>query len=231
MEDFAIVMFSCDKNYDLWPIFKHCLDKYWKDHPTTYLFTETKKCNYFNTINFNYPLDKWTLRMRQSLSMVKEKKILFICDDCFLKEEVNYKKLKEALDLLKNDVACVQLELSVSKFDVKTEHKGFRRKTMYSPYIVSFFCGLWQRDKLIEIMDGESDPWDKENHADNRGYTYYQISDDKILSWFNDGTGHNGAIKFGDWQEGIYDFLEKEGLEDDVDFSRRFFVTQREQAR
>ena len=227
MEDFAIVIFSCDKNDDLWPIFNHCLNKYWSDHPKTYLFTETKQCKYFNTINFDYPLDKWTVRMRNSLDMVKEKKILFICDDCFLKEKVNYKKLNEALDLLKDDIACIQLELSISKFDVKTGRKGFRKKTMNSPYIVSFFCGLWQKDKLREVMDGEFNPWKKENKADPKGYTYYQISDEKILSWFNDATGKNGAIRFGDWQNGIYDFLEKEGLEDDVDFSRRMFVSQR----
>lgn len=227
MEDFAIVIFSCDKNDDLWPVFNHCLNKYWKDHPITYMFTETKKCDLFKTINFDIPLEKWSLRMRQSLGMVKENKILFICDDVFLKEKVNTKKLKEALELLKDDVASIQLELSISKFDVKTEHKGFRRKTAYSPYKVSFFCGLWQRDKLIDILDGEKNPWVKENTADPKNYTYYQISGEKILSWFNDSTGHNGAIKFGDWQNGIYDFLEKEGLEDEVDFSRRLFVAQR----
>ena len=229
MEDFAIVMFSCDKNDDLWPIFNHCLNKYWKDHPTIYMFTETKKCNLFKTINFDYPLDKWTVRMRKSLAKVKENKILFICDDCFLREKVNYKKLNEALALLKDDVVSIQLELSISKFDVKTEHKGFRKKTQYSPYIVSFFCGLWQKDKLIEMLDGESDPWTRENTADNKGYTYYQICDDKIISWFNDATGKNGALKYGEWQDGIYDFLEKEGLEDDVDFSKRRFVSQRKQ--
>ena len=86
---------------------------------------------------------------------------------------------------------------------------------------------MGQKDKLIELLDGESDPWNKENNCDNKGYTYYQISDDKILSWFNDATGKNGALKYGDWQEGIYEFLEKEGLEDEVDFSRRLFVAQR----
>ena len=128
MEDFAIVIFSCDKNDDLWPIFNHCLNKYWKDHPTTYMFTETKKCDYFKTINYNYPLNKWSLRMRKSLNDVKEKKVLFICDDIFIKGKINHKKLKEALELLKDDIACIQFELSVSKYDVKTEHKGFRRK-------------------------------------------------------------------------------------------------------
>ncbi len=230
MEDFAIVIFSCDKNDDLWPVFNHCLNKYWKDHPITYLLTETKKCKFFKTINFDYPLEKWSLRMRKSLLMVKEKKILFICDDVFLREKVNQEKLKEALDLLKDDIACIQLETSVCKYDVKTEHKGFRRKTKYSPYKVSFFCGLWQRDKLIDILDGEKKPWDMENEADTnadaKGYTYYQISGDKILSWFNDATRKNGAIRYGAWQEGIYDFLQKEGLADDMDFSKRIFVSQ-----
>ena len=192
------------------------------------MFTETKKCDYFKTINYNYPLNKWSLRMRKSLNDVKEKKVLFICDDIFIKEKINHKKLKEALELLKDDIACIQFELSVSKYDVKTEHKGFRRKTKHSPFIISFFCGLWQKDKLIDILDGEYNPWAKESNADPKSYTYYQISGEKILSWFNEGYCKNGALRHGEWQQGIYDFLQKEGLEDDVDFSRRTFVSQRE---
>ena len=67
---------------------------------------------------------------------------------------------------------------------------------------------------------------DADTNADAKGYTYYQISGDKILSWFNDATRKNGAIRYGAWQEGIYDFLQKEGLADDMDFSKRIFVSQ-----
>ena len=92
MDDLAIVCFSCDKNDEVWPTFKILLDRYWKDHPITYLLTETHKCSFMNTINYNYPLNEWTTRIIKSLQDIEENKILFICDDCFLDNYVNIEK-------------------------------------------------------------------------------------------------------------------------------------------
>ena len=78
MNDLAVVCYSCDKNEEVWPIYKKCIDKYWPNHPNIYLLNETKKCDYMNTICYDYDLDHWTIRIRKSLEQIKEeeKKIL-----------------------------------------------------------------------------------------------------------------------------------------------------------
>ena len=58
MDDLAIVIFSCDKNEELWPIFYKCLNKYWANHPKAYLLTETIPCSLFETINYDFDVEE-----------------------------------------------------------------------------------------------------------------------------------------------------------------------------
>ena len=50
---------------------------------------------------------------------------------------------------------------------------------------------------------------------------FLQVSDEKVISWFNDRYGGNGAIRHGKWQHGVEDFIKNEGLV--VDFSKKGF--------
>ena len=220
MDDFGIVVFSCDKNEEVWPVFKHCLDKYWKHHPNTYLLTETKRSKDINTICKNYELNKWTRRIRESLAEIPEKNVLFICDDCFLNQPVNIIKLNQSIDLLNHDnVACVQYEVSGDPYDIDCEYLGFKKKTPQSRYVVSFLCGIWEKDKLIDVLEGESNPWDLEWRQVSKGYDYYQVANSKVLSWYRDGLGDNAALRQGKWMPGIKDFLGEENLV--VDLSKK----------
>ena len=213
MDDFAIVVFSCDKNDEVWPVFKHCLDKYWDNHPNTYLLTETIKYNEIKTICRNYEIDKWTRRIRESLEEIPENNLLFICDDCFLNKKINYEKFLKSLDLLnKDNVACVQYEVSGDPADIDCEYEGFKKKTPNSMYVVSLLCGIWKKDKLIKVIEEDMSPWNIEQKQDSKGFDYYQVKDDKILSWYRDALGANAAIRMGRWMPGIKEFLQEENL-------------------
>ena len=51
-----ILVLSCDKNKDLWEPFKHCIEKYYPNHPEIIYATETIKNPYYRTICYNIPL-------------------------------------------------------------------------------------------------------------------------------------------------------------------------------
>ena len=188
MNDLAIVCFTCDNNEELWPTFYTCLEKYWPNHPQVYLLTETLNYPNMKTINYNYDLDHWTTRIYKSLEEIKENNILFICDDCFLNAPVNIEKLEQALLLLKENVACINLELSFLEEDEDSPFEGFKFKPVGAPCRLSFLCGLWNREKLINILNKKScSPWELEDSQNTEGYDIYQVSDIKILSWFRDG--------------------------------------------
>ena len=224
MNNLAIVIFSCDKNEELWPIFYHCLNKYWNNHPKTYLLTETIQSSYFDTINYNYDVEQWSKRIRYSLNDIKEDNIIFICDDCFLDKEVNLEKLEKSIEILENDgYSNIQFELCYDGADIDSKYPGFKDKTIYSAYKFSFLCGLWKKEKLIDILKVDGNPWDIEcsQKYDPDKHKFMEISDEKVISWFNDGYGGNGAVKYGRWRPSVVDFLKKENIE--VDFSKKGF--------
>ena len=218
MDDLAIVCFSCDNNEEVWPTFMTCLDKYWPNHPITYLLTETLSYPYMHTINYNYDINSWSTRIYKSLEDIKENKIVFICDDCFLNAPVNIEKLKQALAIIKDNTATVNFELSFREEDMDCEYEGFKYKPFNTPCRLSFLCGLWDKEKLIDILKiSNSNPWDLEDKQDSKGYDIYQVADSKILSWFRDGPYQFAAAFRGLWSRELPEFLEKEGITMDYD--------------
>ena len=219
LEDFAIVVFSCDKNDDVWPVFYRCLNKYWPDHPKTYLLNETKKYS-----NFDYDLDHWTKRIRESLEMIPYSKILFICDDCFLNAPVNVDKLQDGLKLLdRKNAACVNLEILYDYTDIETGIKGFKKKTTGKRnFLLNLLCGLWNKDVLIDILSyKDCNPWLVEKEQNHKGYDYYQTVYDKVLSWFRDTPGLGASIRFGKWSHDVECFAKQENII--IDFSKKGF--------
>ena len=216
-------MFSCDKNEELWPVFNHCLEIYWPNHPNSYLLTETKKYKDIKTITKNYDIDKWTKRIRESLKEVKESKIIFICDDCFLNKMVNLTKLGDALNLLEYDnTASVNFEILHDPADIPAEVPGFKKKTARTLHKVSLLCGIWNKDKLLNVLEEKDcSPWKVEQDDNDMGYSFYVTENEKVLSWYRDGPGENAAIRQGKWMHGIEDFAQKEHLK--IDFEKKGF--------
>ena len=213
MDDLAIVCFSCDKNEEVWPTFKILLDRYWENHPKTYLLTETLNSPLMETINYDYPLNKWTKRIYKSLKDIKENKIIFICDDCFLDNYVNIEKLKKCLEILKDNVAYINLELSFDQNDGICEYEGFKKKMPNSSFKLSLLCGLWDKYKLMDILSvNECSPWALEADQIINGYDVYQVDKVKVLSWFRDGPKQCGAKYAGKWALELPEFLKKENI-------------------
>ena len=52
-----ILIISCDKNEDIWQPFNTLYKKYWKHDYKTFIVTETKDCEYFETIKTQRVLD------------------------------------------------------------------------------------------------------------------------------------------------------------------------------
>ena len=218
----AIVVYSCDKNDEVWPIYISCLDKYWENHPKVYLLNETKKYDKIPTITYNYDLELWTKRIRQSLKDISEKYIIFMCDDCFLNSNINLEKLKRCINILDNTkYSNIQFEISTDSNDKISIFPGFKEKTKYSTYVISLLCRIWKKDALIDILKDDSNPWMVEYNQKYGNHKFLQVTDEKVISWFNDQIGGNGAIRYGKWQHGIEDFLKKENIE--VDFSKKGF--------
>lgn len=215
-----ILVLSCDKNEDTFEPFHHCIEKYWKDHPEIIYATETIQNPYYKTISKNYPLEIWTKRIRETLNEIDDKEILIMIDDCFIRKEVDVERIKYARSNLKGNIAMFNFEKSFDINDEETDLKGFKKRQHGSPYEVSIMCGLWQKDKLIKVLEKDSNPWQVEINQDNKGFDYYINSGDYIIDWGYETFIFTGICK-GKWCKNVIPFFEKEGIK--IDYEKRGF--------
>lgn len=214
-----IFVCGCDKNEDLFEPFHHCIEKYWPNHPKIFYSTETIKNPFYETICVDIPLDKWTKRIRDSLAQVEDDAILLLMDDIFIRAPVDEKRIEYAKNLLGGNIALVNLEKEWDKINEDVGLAGFKRRTK-GMFRISLMCGIWDRLKLIDILDEDSDPWAVENAQRTKGYDYYINSGNDIID-FGYKTFENCSIMDGKWCRKIIPFFEREGIV--IDYSKRGF--------
>ena len=215
-----ILVLSCDKNEDTFEAFHHCMEKYWENHPEVIYATETIKNPYYKTISKNYPLEIWTKRIRETLEEIDDDKILIMIDDCFIRNKVDVKRIDYAKKHLKGNIAMFNFEKSFDSNDIETTLKGFKKRKHNSPYEVSIMCGLWDKEKLLNVIKENSNPWEVEGKQNNCGYDYYINSGDYIIDWGYKTFIFTGICK-GKWCRNIVPFFEKEGIV--IDYEKRGF--------
>ena len=196
------------------------MEKYYKTHPEIIYATETKENPYYKTICINYPIEKWTKRIRETLREIDDEQILIMIDDCFIRNKVDTKRIRYASTKLKGNIAMFNFEKSFDSNDEETKLEGFKKRQHGSPYEVSLMCGLWQKDKLLEILKEDSNPWQVEYGQKNCGFDYYINSGDYIIDWGYVTWKPAGLCK-GLWCREVVAFFEKEGIK--VDYEKRGF--------
>lgn len=210
--EMKIVVFSCDNNEDTWEAFHHCLEKYWPTHPEVIYKTETKVNPYYTTICKNYPLNQWSRGMREALEEIKDKQVLFMADDVFIRKPVDEKRLKACQKAVKGNTACINLELAFDIRDEETSLDGIKKRQHGSAYEVSIMCGIWQREALIKILSRDGNPWDIESRQETYGYDFFINGGDYIIDW-GYRTWQPVGICRGQWVRETLDFLKSEGIE------------------
>lgn len=216
-----ILVCSCDKNNDLFEPFYHCVEKYWKDHPEIIYATETIQNPYYKTITINEQIERWTKRIRETLKKIDDDEILLMIDDIFIRKPVDIKRIDYARANLKGNIACFNFEKVFNQDDQESGLNGWKIRKKGSPYELSLMCGLWDKEKLLKVLENDSDPWTVEYTQDTKGFDYLINSDDYIIDWGYETFKHVGVVK-GKWSREIIPFFEKEGIK--VDYEKRGFV-------
>lgn len=215
-----ILVCSCDRDEDLWFPFTHCIEKYYPEHPEIIYTTETKINPYYRTICKNYPIEKWTKRIRETLKEIEDKEILLMMDDIFIRQPVDVKRIDYSKDHLKGNIACFNYEKVFNNENTESGLEGFKLRKKGSEYELSIMCGLWDREKLIHILEKDSNPWDVEYNQDTKGYDYLINSGDYIIDWGYKTFKPVGVAK-GKWAREAVDFFKKEGIK--IDYMKRGF--------
>lgn len=115
--DVSVLIMSSDGYSDCWYPFYKLYKKYWNPSYKTYLCSETKDCEYFETIKTQ---GSWTSRVRQALEQIDSKYVIFLLEDFFFHNIVNQDRIEFALKMFDKDTACVNFEQSYDMFDTET---------------------------------------------------------------------------------------------------------------
>lgn len=215
-----ILVLSCDKDKDIFEAFHHCIEKYYHNHPEIIYTTETIKNPYYKTICKNYPINKWTRRIRETLQEIDDNEILIIVDDCFIRKQVDEERIEYARSNLKGNIAMFNFEKAFDSNDIESCLKGFKKRQHGADYEVSIMCGLWNKEKLLNVIAEDSSPWEVEGKQNNCNYDYLINSGDYIIDWGYKTFVYTGLCK-GKWCKNIVPFFEKEGIK--IDYSKRGF--------
>lgn len=214
-----ILVLSCDNNEDLWEPFHHCIEKYWPEHPEVIYKTETKANPYYKTITINLPLAEWSYGIKLRLNIILDDRILIVVDDIFIRDYVDNNKINEIINTFPGGAAAINFEKSFDKKDIYYS-KLLKRRHSAGEYKTSVMCGLWDREKAINVFDIKLSPWEFEMNNHHCNYDYY-ISTNYVFNWGHYRNGDIWAVYRGKWCKEIIPFFEKENIE--VDYTLRGF--------
>jgi len=215
-----IVVFSCDNCEDTFEPFHKCIEKYYPNHPEIIYITETIKNPYYKTICRNYSLDLWSKKIREALKEIDDNIILLTTDDNFIRQPVDEERIKYVESVIGGNIAMFNFEKSFDVNDQESCYKGFKKKNLNGIAVNSIMCSMWQKDKLINILNITCRPWEIERLNIAFDYEYYINSGDYIID-----VGYKFqkpfAITKGKWAREIVPFFEKENIK--IDYERRGF--------
>ena len=218
----TIIVLSCSKNEETFAPFHHCMEKYYPNHPRVVYFTDGIINPYYETIPIQMTLDKWTVGFREFLSKIDDEQVLLMIDDIFIRRPVDERRIIDASVILycRKNLAMINFEKSWDETDIETGFEGFKQRRHGSRFEVSLMCGLWNKKKLIKVIERDCDPWEIEENQMSYGFDYYINSGDYIIDWGYETFKPVGIVK-GKWTRECKEFLDKEGLI--VDYSKKGF--------
>lgn len=205
-----ILVLSCDKNEDTFKPFHYLMEKNWKEHPKIIYATETIANPYYETIAVNNPI--WSERIKETLKQIEDNEILLLVDDIFIRKPVDTKRIDYARDHLKGNIAMFNFEKSFDLGDEETSLEGFKKRKHGSNYEVSIMCGLWNKEKLMKVIEPKSTIWEVEYKQNNCNYDYYINSGDYIIDWGYETWKYVGICK-GKWCRETIEYFKKNNIE------------------
>lgn len=240
MNDFSILINSCDKYSDAWEPFFRILEKSWPeivDYPI-YLNTESKKYEdpVFNVTVLNCVDEdakkKWGKRLLDALDRIDSEYVLFLLEDFFFEESINHSEVLKCVNYLKNEPNAVVIsiipqnecesEAYCAEHELK-EMPGYVLRKQKTDYKLSAGPSIWRKSLLKKWTLKNDTPWGWEFFGSKRTWfskdKFYCRS--KLASQiFVYDFLHGGAIHRGKWVGyKMRELMEKYGIE--IDMSQR----------
>ena len=211
-KDYSILVLSCDKYEPCWTPFFKLLDKYWESHPSVYLVTESKKCEYCKTINVDS--DIWSQRFLGALREIESDYVLVMLDDFFIRDYVDVDRISDIE--FTSDIICYNFEIDYREPALRLNEWDIQKNNQV--YLNSCQPTLWDRKKLMQRLYCDLNPqeWELQN-IDSR-YIHFINNKDFIIDigYRHQDLSVGWGITRGKLSRECKEFLEKEGLLNEI---------------
>ena len=181
----SLLVCSCDKYQTAWKPYFELIKRFWPQHPQTiYLNTETISyvCKDLNIKNINSNKEAtWSRRLLNALEQVSTKYVIFSLEDAFLLGPVNQKVVDTCIDWMEENPQIAECRLSAHdciESGVCWKNSYFRVVPKEYMYRVDTQVAIWNKEKLIALIDETENPWQFEQNASKRAQKY-----DWIFLW------------------------------------------------
>jgi len=215
--DCTVVVASCDKYADLLRPFSLLWRKFWPDCPfETVLETESEPADAlcFDRIVACGRGGNWCCRLVKALEQVTTERVLLLCDDYYLENQVDTALVLKRLDQAKRFDAVNLRMIPNPKTDVTYAEDLFEYRKN-TAYCIATQAGIWNREFLRQLATGKESIWEFER------YGSFEVGDESrpILGTPMKEFPFVDAVHKGCWEPFGVKVLRDNGIE--VDFTKR----------
>lgn len=175
-ESVAVLVNSCDKYADIWPVFFHLFFKYWPDCPyPVFLGTNEKSYDDPRVTTLRVGPDKsWADSTMAMVAMLPATNLLWFLDDYLLWETVS---TPEITDLYSRFLKLQANYLRLSPDGGSDQLKPVIDEKLLEllpggGYRTSLDIAFWNREMLLKLLKSGESPWDMESVGGQRSDRY-----------------------------------------------------------
>jgi len=240
MEDFGLLVNSCDKFEDCWDPFFKLFSIYWPECSSEiYLNTERKDYTYgeLNIVPVKCAENEaegtrltWSECLLKALDKIDSDIILYMQEDYFLKDYVKHDLVNKYVQLMleNEDIDCIHLtDQALQPQEDSSEYEKLYPVITNQRYHISCQAALWRKKTLRSYLRPYESAWEFEEFGSKRAsilkpsiYTvdkqWVKLGEFEIIPYIFTG------IVQGRWKEEVVALFDKHNIE--MDYSKRGFL-------
>lgn len=166
----SVLISSCDKFKDVWPIFDFFFQKNWGNCSLNKYFLSNYEKNVpegFKSISVGEDIS-WSSNLELALNEIDTPYVFIFLDDCFINNKVDNEKLEEIfIDFENNDGNYLKF-ISQPKSRKKTKSPFFNELPKGSLYRSTGVFAIWKVDVLKKTLKSGENAWEFEEFGSTR---------------------------------------------------------------
>ena len=170
----SLLILSCDKYKDLWPIFDYFFKKNWTNCFLDKYFLsnyEQSVPSGFRSINVGEDVS-WSNNLILALDKIETPYVFLFLDDVFINNKIDNDNFDEIFnDFCKNKGNYLKF-LSEPKSTYKSKSNLFNILPKGSLYRATAVCAIWKIDVLKNILKSDENAWEFEEFGSIRSDNY-----------------------------------------------------------